>query len=317
MKRKKILSRLAFSLLLLAVGLELSLQAAHYLHRWRQGAPRLPHPEAPVILCVGDSHTYGVKLPAGLSYPGQLQALLDARGLPANVINAGVPGQSTSELRRLLPELLARHRPAAVVILSGANNEWNRHDTVWSDLQDGVAPPGLRASLQRAWYGPLSSLRTVRLATYLWSQLGKFRNIESSRDRDGNLHLHEWRGKGNYDPVPRVLDRTRRDLFNIIDTVRRAGAVPIVLTYAGQPFSPMGGANSILRQAALSRQTPLVDADAIIHPLFIRPDGSMDQAAHDRLFLADPKETHLAAPGYAVVARAVLSELLQTGVLEK
>lgn len=76
------------------------------------------------ILCVGDSFTYGIGAPKGESYPDHLQRLLDA-GYGAgtySVINEGVPGQNSSELAARLDYLLTAHRPAALVVLTGANN---------------------------------------------------------------------------------------------------------------------------------------------------------------------------------------------------
>jgi len=294
--------------------LELALQGAHWIHAAMEPASELPHPGTPVILCVGDSHTYGVKLPAEQSYPGQLQSLFDHQGIVVNVVNAGVPGENTSELRRRLPELLVRYRPVAVVILSCSNNGWNRADIIWSDLQDGVLQPGIRSWPRRLWFGLVGNLRTVRLLTYLWNETGRrLKPLERVEDREGKVYFHreQWKWKGPWNELDRMLDRSRRDLAAMVEMAESVRALPILMTYAGQPFSPMGGANDVLRTMAKSLGVPLVDNDAAIWPRFMRPDGSMDQAAHDRLFLADSGETHLAGPGYAIVARNVFETLVQ------
>ncbi len=44
------------------------------------------------ILALGDSFTFGVGAEAGETYPARLQEILRARGLRAEVLNAGVPG---------------------------------------------------------------------------------------------------------------------------------------------------------------------------------------------------------------------------------
>jgi lysophospholipase L1-like esterase len=53
------------------------------------------------ILCVGDSHTRGVGAPTALSYPRQLQRLLEAAypGARFMVMNAGIPGSNSSDTR--------------------------------------------------------------------------------------------------------------------------------------------------------------------------------------------------------------------------
>jgi hypothetical protein len=46
-----------------------------------------------LVLCQGDSNTYGFNLDARFAYPAQLEDLLAERGVPgARVVNRGVPG---------------------------------------------------------------------------------------------------------------------------------------------------------------------------------------------------------------------------------
>ncbi len=77
-----------------------------------------------VILCAGDSFTYGIGAPAGESYPDSLQRLLDAKfGDGAyRVVNAGVPAQNSSELAANMEALLEKYRPAVLLVLTGTNN---------------------------------------------------------------------------------------------------------------------------------------------------------------------------------------------------
>jgi hypothetical protein len=310
-------SKLILILLLMTAGLELALQGAHAVHLALRPPVRLPHPGAPVILCAGDSHTFGVKVPPEQSYPAQLQTLLDRHGFGFNVVNAGIPGENTSELRRMLPGLLKRYHPGVVVILCVANNEWNRTDIAWSDLEDGELRPGLRSWSIRLWYGALGSLRTVRLVTYGWNQIGYWRERQELRvDREGEKYFHRRDYYGRLDTLDHILDRGRRDLAAIVRLVESAGAQPIFMTYAGHPFSPMGGSNTELRTMAKSLGVPLVDNDAVIGSRLLRPDGTLDQAVHDRLFLTEPRETHLAGPGYAVVAQNVFEMLLKQNLIQ-
>jgi len=309
--------KLIFILLFMTAGLELALQGAHGVHLALQPPAKLPHPGAPVILCAGDSHTFGVKVPAEQSYPAQLQTLLDQHGFVFNVVNAGIPGENTSELRRQLPGLLQRYHPGVVVILCVVNNEWNRTDIAWSDFEDGELRQGIRSWPKRLWYGALGSLRTVRLVTYGWNQIGYWRERqEMGMDHEGEKYFHRRDHYGRLDTLNHILDRGRRDLTAIVRLVESAGAQPIFMTYAGQPFSPMGGANAALRTRAQSLGVPLVDNDAVILSLLVRPDGTLDQATHDRLFLTEPMETHLAGPGYAVVARNVFEMMLKQNLIK-
>lgn len=73
------------------------------------------------ILCLGDSLTAGYGLSADKAWPALLQQKLDAAGLPYDVVNAGVSGDTTAGGLRRIDWLL--RRPYDVVILAlGAND---------------------------------------------------------------------------------------------------------------------------------------------------------------------------------------------------
>ncbi len=311
--------RMAFRILLvaliLAVGFEFSLWTAHCMAERRQG--ELAHPGAPVVLCLGDSHTFGVKVSAAESYPGRLQEMFDERGLTVNVVNEGVPGQNSSELRRALPGLLDEYRPEVVIVMIGANNEWNLDDTLWSDLRDGAADTSIGHWPRIAWCEVAGRLRTARLLAYLYNEhLRETLPNEREVDRDGRVHFHEWRGKGRFEPPAKVIDRTRRDLAAIIRMISDNGGLPAVMTYPGKPDSPMGGANALLREAARTRGALLADLDRAVDAAITGPRGEPDEEAIDRLFLSEPGETHLDAPGYALAAAAVMDALMKRGFPE-
>ena len=78
-------------------------------------------PEAPRIVVLGDSLTAGLGLPADLSFPARLQAMLDEAGYPLEVVNAGVSGDtSAGGLRRLEWSLEGDVR--VLVLALGAND---------------------------------------------------------------------------------------------------------------------------------------------------------------------------------------------------
>ncbi|MFH1620185.1 MAG: GDSL-type esterase/lipase family protein, partial [bacterium] len=80
-----------------------------------------------VILCLGDSFTFGYGLPQNQTYPAHLERLLNAGGYRFRVINLGIPGQNTSQLFERLPFDMMKYRPAILVVLIGNNNLWNFH----------------------------------------------------------------------------------------------------------------------------------------------------------------------------------------------
>jgi acyl-CoA hydrolase len=75
------------------------------------------------VLAIGDSITRGYGA-AGNGYAEQLQALFRASPVRAGVrvLNQGVDGETSSELRARLPAALAAHAPAAVLITTGGND---------------------------------------------------------------------------------------------------------------------------------------------------------------------------------------------------
>ena len=75
------------------------------------------------MLALGDSITHGTGAPPGAAYPAVLASLTGW-----NVVNAGVPGHTSSQALQQLPGLLAEHRPALVIVSIGGNDLLRRQD---------------------------------------------------------------------------------------------------------------------------------------------------------------------------------------------
>ena len=118
------------------------------------------------ILAVGDSWTFGNESgdASQYSYPAQLQQLVDrdhGQG-KYRVINRGVPGNDSAQLRQRFPELLKEFAPHVVVIQIGGLN-WLGSER----LGRRVVPSWLLRLSERGGWGFVAELRVVRLVGML------------------------------------------------------------------------------------------------------------------------------------------------------
>jgi lysophospholipase L1-like esterase len=90
-------------------------------------------PAGAVVLALGDSLTFGTGATPETSYPAVLAALSGWQ-----IVNAGVPGDTSAQALERLPELLQQHQPALVLVSIGGN-----------DLLRRLPESDTRANLQR------------------------------------------------------------------------------------------------------------------------------------------------------------------------
>ncbi|MFZ5534682.1 MAG: SGNH/GDSL hydrolase family protein [Patescibacteria group bacterium] len=75
------------------------------------------------ILMVGDSFTFGKGVSHEEAYPARVQSILNSTGIPAEVVNAGVPGYGIDqEYRYLTDELIPQQSPDIIVWNLNAND---------------------------------------------------------------------------------------------------------------------------------------------------------------------------------------------------
>jgi len=101
--RRRLIGALALAPLLAACG--------------REGTRHATVPAGATVLAVGDSLTFGNGAGADAAYPARL-----ARLTGWNVVNAGVPANTSAQARERLPKLLAEHQPRLVLLSIGGND---------------------------------------------------------------------------------------------------------------------------------------------------------------------------------------------------
>ncbi|WP_225205789.1 arylesterase [Novosphingobium huizhouense] len=121
-------------------------------------APPPAPADAPVILAFGDSLYAGYQLPPTDSYPAKLEAALNAGGIKARVVNAGVSGDTTAAARQRLAFTLDNQpvKPTLALVGLGGN-----------DMLRGLPPAETRANLDAI----LAEFRKRKIAVMLTGML--------------------------------------------------------------------------------------------------------------------------------------------------
>ncbi len=297
MRRRRWPRRLLGALLLLVL-LELALQAAApLLQRLMSRRDTLASPTGSlVVLCVGDSNTYGLHLPHAFAYPAQLQARLAARSArPVTVSNRGVPGQNSAQVAAALAEDLRDTRADLVIVLAGTNDTWN------TDAEAaGIA-------------GLLGRLRLVRLARVLLAGVTTAGSFEVRSDAQGRIVVDRGAGErpvnasgdGTVTRAGVALDASvRSGLSRCLELCRDHGAVPVLMTYP-EYQGVFAEVNASIRALAHDEGVLLVDNERDFTAHFAR-DG------YEELMMGDH---HPNLRGYQLLAAGVESALDGAGLL--
>jgi lysophospholipase L1-like esterase len=105
-------------------------------------APTLPKLSPhDVIVAFGDSLTHGTGANADTAYPAVLAGLTGRA-----VVNAGVPGDTTTSGLLRLPEVLAEHKPRLVLLCLGGNDMLRKHPAAATENNLRLLVQTIRAS---------------------------------------------------------------------------------------------------------------------------------------------------------------------------
>ena len=132
-----------------------------------QGLPRL--------LCLGDSLTAGYGLPQDQGLVPQLSQFLHQAGRPAQLINAGISGDTTYGGRVQIGLSIRRNTPDAVIVELGGNDMLRKFDPLRSEQNlDAIlatAREGDRPVLLVGIHAPAGQPEWRREWTQIWARL--------------------------------------------------------------------------------------------------------------------------------------------------
>ena len=303
MRLTRILGAVVAVPLALLVALELGLRVEGAL---RARSTDRPPPGTTVVLCVGDSYTRG--LPDPDNYPFRLQRLVDER-TPGRyrVVNLGVPGMTTGEVRARLARWLAYYRPSATILWAGVNNGWRQDATPWRRrllARLGARSRAVQFLRLTAFTGGLGfpRLETAGFEAADWRDIRAVWRVDFAGEREELANVH-----GDALPPDEVEATTRADVRAIVESARAAGSRAYAITYA-LPGGYFRTVDRTVRAVAGEIGFPVVDTAVVVDRLRKEAPGEplFDTTIHPRAILyrgvADAVYATLVADG-AVAAR--------------
>jgi acyl-CoA thioesterase I len=102
--------------------------------------------QAATVVAPGASITYGKGISRGQACPAQLEALLRARGLNARVINAGINGNTTSEMLARLNSAV-QNGTSVVILQPGGNDRRKSAPDQTAEIETRLAAMGVKVIL--------------------------------------------------------------------------------------------------------------------------------------------------------------------------
>jgi lysophospholipase L1-like esterase len=291
-----------------------------------RGFPRRKPSHTYRIAVIGDSLTYGFACPQDLTYPKQLERLLDGYAAPGaprfEVLNFGVTGYNVTQIVERLRVLGLRFQPDMILYGYALNDpqEFSYEKETLEDLRE-EAEGRFYSKLRRSAARALSGSRLFLLAWHalsvpesspeprLWGQIDPVIAAFARGDRQGEyfrtLHAAE--------EPRRRLDRGLAELASLAEEAGSTAVValfPILFEEEPEGY-PLRDVHRFVAERATARGLRVVD----LQPVFERARSRFgSEIAHDPI--------HPSVLGHRIVAAALLwwiveSDLLPDGVIDR
>jgi lysophospholipase L1-like esterase len=276
---------------------------------WRgRELPREKRPGVLRIATLGDSSTFGFGVAYADTYSARLESELAARGLPAEVLDAGVIGFTVEQGLERYRELVRDYRPDWVVAAFGAINDHiqsrDKPDREKIALRGSVTP------LDRGCAWARRELRCLHLAGWIADRLrGEDRAqlmAELSRLRKEQRALEATMGRLEWTGVRRVSpERFEACLGELAAEVAADGARLILISMPRHPEKETEAPVLALYNAAVERvaqrlELPFFDARAAVRRE-LESGKSWEELFNDYY--------HPNAQGHALLARALAERI--------
>lgn len=140
------------------------------------------------VVALGDSYTEGVGAAFEDSWPQRLAERLRTRGLPVELLQAGVAGSDPFFSFALLEQQLLPYRPRLVLFLLNATDLC---DTLWWGGTERFLPDGTSRARPAPWFEPFYRVsHLVRLVvhqSYDWRMVRKATAAAANRDAEARI----------------------------------------------------------------------------------------------------------------------------------
>ena len=258
------------------------------------------------IVCVGDSNTYGIHLEPEQSYPGQLATRLgETRDGPFGVINLGMPGKNSAEVRAELAQHLERHRPEIAIVWIGTNTTWSRAMGHLWEGDDERAVAG--------WRGALEGLRVVRMVRIFGDRAERPEPSAVSTEptaradyvEPGEAEQERRRGLPKLAP-DELRRRVELDISRIAAICKERGVKLLLIDYPYNLRHLNESVNPAIRAAAERAGVPLLSLSEHFARIYPRMSEGIFQLP----------DYHLRANGNAELVRILLARLVELGWVE-
>lgn len=253
------------------------------------------------VLCLGDSHTYGLWVERSQAYPQQLETVWNQRNASPKleVLNVGVPGVNSSRLLSELPRLLETFDPDTLIVMVGGNDFW----TLPVPLDDAPPREGFlkRHSLLYRLYYLFQRGRQVSAPEIVLDPDATLTGTGRYQVRVGDQEIEMGYTAGASD-LRGSLASLERNLRRLVELAQEGGRTLYLMTYPTKQ-NPFLTASMVIKAVAEATGTPLIDLTA----LFARICPQRD--CPETVF----EDGHPKAPGYRIVAETIADRLARRG----